>query len=117
MRIFLPLILACVMVTGCATVTETGYYWGNYSSTLYKFNKNPSGETLTEHEEELHKILEYSSEKGLRVPPGIYAELGYINAKRGDDDSAKGYYESEMQNYPESRAFLERLISMNEEKF
>ena len=114
MRILSALLLAgTILVTGCTTITEAGYYWGDYAATLYKYTEQPSEETLAAHVEELNHIVEVSKEKGLRVPPGIYAELGYISAKKGESDTAKAYYEIEMQNYPESQPFLERLVSMN----
>ena len=115
MRVFYVLLISCVLLaTGCTTVTEAGYYWGDYSSTLYKYTDQPSEETLAAHVEALNDIVEVSSEKGLRVPPGIYAELGYISAKKGEDTTSKAYYEAEVENYPESQPFLERLISLNE---
>ena len=104
------LIASLVFLGGCAaTVTEAGYYWGDYSQTLYKYTKDPSETTLAEHVEELEDIISTSEEKGLKVPPGIHAELGYIKARQGNDTLAMGYYEKEMSLYPESRLFLERL--------
>lgn len=104
------LIASLVFLGGCAaTVTEAGYYWGDYSQTLYKYTKDPNETTLAGHVEELEDIIATSDEKGLKVPPGIYAELGYIKARQGNDAIAMGYYEKEMSLYPESRLFLERL--------
>lgn len=96
---------------GCATVTEAGYFWGNYSQTLYKYTKAPSDETLAEHVTELERIIEESNQRNLRVPPGIHAELGYIKSRQGADTVALAHYESEMKLYPESRLFLERLTT------
>lgn len=103
-----------VALTGCQTVTPAGYYWGDYSKTLYAYVKAPSDETLAEHTTELERIIEVSKEKDLRVPPGIHAELGYIKARRGDGTLAMAHYQSEMQLYPESRLFLERLTAPND---
>jgi hypothetical protein len=105
------LIATLVILSGCATVTEAGYYWGNYSETLYKYTENPNEVTLGAHVEELNNIIDTSREKGLRVPPGIHAELGYIKARQGNDAEAMAHYETEMSLYPESRLFLERLTA------
>lgn len=100
------------VLSGCAAqVTEAGYYWGNYANTLYATTKSPSDETLAQHVEELQMIIAESQERGLKVPPGIFAELGYIEASRGNDEVALAHYEAEMQLYPESRVFLERLTA------
>ena len=107
-------ITSILVLSGCATVTEAGYYWGKYSTTLYNYTKNPSDETLGAHVEELEKIIAESLERELRVPPGVYAELGYIRAKQGNNDVAMAHYESEMALYPESRLFLERLVATSQ---
>lgn len=101
-----------LMMSGCASqVTEAGYYWGNYSNTLYVYTKEPSDESLASHVEELNAIIAESKERELKVPPGIYAELGYIHAASGDDVVAAAHYDAEMKLYPESRIFLERLTA------
>jgi len=103
---------ALIALSGCVSqVTEAGYYWGNYANTLYLHTKEPSDETLAKHVEELNNIVVESNERELKVPPGIYAELGHISAKAGDDATALSHYEAEMSLYPESRIFLERLTA------
>lgn len=113
MKIIISCLLACaVFLGGCAaTVTEAGYYWGNYSHTLYKYTLDPNDVTLAEHIEELNDIIDKSREMNLKVPPGIHAELGYIRARQGNDAQAMVNYETEMSLYPESRLFLERLTA------
>ena len=100
-----------LMLAGCSNISEAGYYWGNYAATLYAYQKSPSPETLAQHEKELRDIIEYSNENQLKVPPGIYAELGYIEQNRGESATALSFYQQEMNTYPESQAFLERLSS------
>lgn len=102
---------ATLALAGCATVTEAGYYWGDYSKTLYKYTKAPTEQTLTEHANELERIIEESNKRHLKVPPGIHAELGYIKARSGNEGLARAHYENEMKLYPESRVFLERLLA------
>lgn len=108
---------ALALLSGCAAqVTEAGYYWGNYANTLYAYAKSPSDETLAQHVTELREIIAESKERGLKVPPGVLAELGYIEAQQGNNEAALGHYEAEMQLYPESRVFLERLTAQNKER-
>ena len=103
---------ALLALSGCVSqVTEAGYYWGNYANTLYVYVKEPSDDTRAQHVAELEKIVEESKERELNVPPGIYAELGHIASKAGEDGKAMAYYQAEMDLYPESRVFLERLTS------
>lgn len=104
---------ALLLMTGCQTVTESGYYWGGYSETYYDYIKTPSDETLNRHVEELFHIVDKSNEKGLKVPPGIYAEIGYIKEKQGQHTESEKYFLLESEAYPESKPFIERLIADN----
>jgi len=114
MQINKILVLSLVLLyAGCTTVSEAGYYWGNYSKTYYTVIKEPSAENLAAHEESLRKIMRISEERGLRVGPGIYAELAYLVSQRNADDEALALYQKEMMLYPESKIFLERLVNAN----
>ena len=70
------IIILILAIVGCAT-SNTNYYWGNYSETLYNLKKDPGDDSLNKHIEELKRIISESKDKELRVPPGIHAELGY----------------------------------------
>lgn len=108
--------LLMAVLTGCATVTEAGYFWGDYSSSLYRYTKSPSDETLTAHVATLEKMIEEAERRGLRVPPGIHAELGHLKGKQGDAVARDQHFVAEIGLYPESRAFVERLIAAQPKK-
>jgi len=86
------------------------YHWGDYSNSLYNSKKNPSDENLLKHKQVLEEIVKQSNEKSLRVPPGVYAELGYIYFRQNNGKEAERYFELEKQLYPESTVFMQRLI-------
>jgi len=113
MRIFSPVLLILLSVfffTGCAT-QKPMYNWGDYSSSLYKLKKDPCDENLMKYKQVLLKIMEDSKKKGLRVPPGVYCEYGYISMKEGKTDEALAYFDLEEKTYPESVVFMQRLKS------
>ena len=113
MKMFLNIwlmLLSFFFLTACAT-QKPMYSWGNYSSSLYKLKKNPCEENLVKHKQVLLKIIEDSKENGLRVPPGVYCEYGYILMKEGKPDEALSYYDLEEKTYPESIVFIQRLKS------
>jgi hypothetical protein len=107
------LFLACIFLAGC---TQKMYYFGNYSNTLYAFTKNQDEESLIRHKQELEHIITESQIQKLPVPPGIYAELGYINLKAGRNNEAIRLFQSEVQVYPESVYFMDNLIKSAKEK-
>lgn len=109
-KICFIVILSVCFSAGCA-MQKPIYTWGDYSSSLYKLKKNPCDESLQNHKQVLVKIVEDSKENGLRVPPGVYCEYGYILMKEGKTNEALKYLDLEEQNYPESAIFIQRLKS------
>ena len=107
------ILLFVLLLSGCVVTSPVGYYWGSYSKTYYTLLKDPSEKNVLAHEENLRKIVRVSETKNLKVAPGIQAELGYLISKREENQEATALYEKEVKLYPESRVFLERLISSN----
>jgi len=108
MKKYVHCLLLTILITGCAP--QPMYYWGNYSDTLYKYKKNATPEMLDAHKTELLSIISKSEQKGLRVPPGVSAELGYILLLQGLNDQAIYYLEKEKSNYLESTQFIDDLL-------
>lgn len=104
-------ILTTLIFTGCTTTdANTGYYWGNYSGTLYSLKTNPGDKALNNHIKELQSIIDTSNKKGIRVPPGVHAELGYRLAQNNQESKAREELSNEIITYPESKTFIERVI-------
>ena len=109
-------IATVVLSTGCATVSESNLYWGNYSKTLYQVKKYPGEASNAAHEQELKSIVEKSKERNLRVPPGIYAELGMYALERGEKNVAENYFRLEQETYPEGAVLMQRTLQRTLEK-
>jgi hypothetical protein len=105
---YLIFLLLFAFLTGCQT-SKGIFYWGNYSETLYELKKEPDEKTLETHKEQLLKIIETSMKKNKLVPPGVYAEYGYLLLKEGKEDEGMEYLNKEESNFPESRTFIERI--------
>lgn len=104
-------LLMLLALAGCAhKISESGYYWGNYSSTYYAYLENPSKETAEQHFVSLTEIVAVSNEKGLKCPPGVYAEIAYIKQKQGKNDEARDFFNKELELYPGSKPFVEKLF-------
>jgi hypothetical protein len=108
------IVLCCLAAAGCAP--QKMYYFGNYSNTLYSFEKNQNGESLLKHKQEIETVITESELRNLPVPPGIYAELGYLNLKSNNSKEAIRLFQSESQLYPESRHLMDRLIQSAKSK-
>jgi len=109
MRIVLAgLILA---LAGCSSVSQGGYYWGNYSLSYFEMVKDRSAETIAKRISALEDIIAQSKERDLRVPPGIHAELGMLFVEEGRTEDGMVQFQNEVSVYPESQPFIERLVS------
>jgi hypothetical protein len=97
-----------LFLTGCVQ-QQRMYYWGDYSNTLYQSKKNPSEQSVLSHQQALESIVEESGKNKLRIPPGVYAELGYIYFRQNRKELAIQFFNMEKQLYPESKLLMERL--------
>lgn len=107
----LPIAVACLGLAlwGCATNNYT-YDWGDYDPSMYAYYKNPA--KVGQFSDSLAAIIKAADSPGVKVPPGIYAEYGYLKLQQGKNSEAIGLFEQEEQHWPESKVFMERMIKV-----
>ena len=101
--------VAACMMTSCGS-DKALYSWQNYQSASYNYSKEPT-------EENAQKLLEAFSRMEKKVkqgsrqvlPPGACAEKAYILLKAGKREEAQQLFDLELKNYPESKAFIEKI--------
>ena len=102
---------AGLLLTACSTGTHGLYQWGSYEDQVYAMYNSAA---KTSPQEQLAK-LEADGEKaraGNRTPPpGYYAHLGYLYFETGNPEQAMASFQNEKTLFPESRAYMDRLIS------
>lgn len=102
-----------LLLSGCGpTVSASNLYWGAYSNTLYAVKKDADTNSHERHEEELLSLVEEAKKKDLRVPPGVYAELGVYAMERGDKAAGDNYFNLEEQTYPEGSTLMQRARAL-----
>ncbi|MFV0347444.1 MAG: DUF4810 domain-containing protein [Halodesulfovibrio sp.] len=106
--IILLSLASLALLTGCGGGKQM-YDWCNYSNTYYDVAKNDCTETQTKHLAELERIMNVAAEKNLEVPPGIYAEYGFLLFKSGKAANSLQWYAKEKALYPESGVFMDML--------
>jgi len=92
---------------GCQA--HSRYYWSSYDTKMYKHYKNPA--EREQFVQALKEILDEAEPEG-KVPPGIYAEYGFVMYEQGNNQQAILYYQKEANKWPESRAFMNKLIAI-----
>jgi hypothetical protein len=100
--ISLVLFFACV-----ACKPPQIYEWGNYEGALYGLMKDPV--KLEKYGQSLQKQIQDGEASG-KVPPGIYAEYGYVLMVSKQPKDATHYFEKEKQHWPESTRFMDKMI-------
>ncbi|MDR3366282.1 MAG: DUF4810 domain-containing protein [Prevotellaceae bacterium] len=106
-------ILAALCLASCATQRPL-YSWYNYNTTSYSYLKNADEKSTQELIETYQKIIE--KQKGSRnvVPPGIYADYGFLLLQANKPEEGKAMLLQEIALYPESKVFIDRILKMIE---
>lgn len=99
---------------GCSTPPSDRYYWGSYEACVGGACLDPRPELLQEGIRRLSHDVEKARARGLPVPPGEHAFLGYLHALSGDPAAAAIEYAAEEELYPESHGFVDRLLERGE---
>jgi hypothetical protein len=95
------------LTAGCAS-RATKYDWGKYDPSLYSYYRDPA--KVAELSITLSAIITTADSKHRRVPPGIYAEYGYLQLQQGKAQEAVALFRQEEAHWPESKAFMEQMI-------
>ena len=108
-RIFLIAPILVGLLSGCVT-NHQRYDWGTYDPSLYAYYKDPTKEaTLVES---LAAIISTADADHALVPPGIYAEYGYLRLQEGKNLAAVELFKQEETHWPESKVFMDRMINV-----
>lgn len=100
------LVLLILSVVGC---TSSRYAWNGYDEKLYDYYKSPA--ESEKFIEQLSSIIS-DGESDNRVPPGIYAEYGYLLFEKGRFSEAEIWFRKEADKWPESRFFMTKMSSL-----
>jgi hypothetical protein len=119
-RIAILILGLMLMLQACAQ--QPLYVWNNYEDELYRYYQDP--EKLAELMAALQTTIadneQASQSTGTvagtatqrRMPPGLYAEYGYLLLISNRQPEAKGYFQKEKDTWPESTVLMDRMISV-----
>ncbi|MDR0614166.1 MAG: DUF4810 domain-containing protein [Dysgonamonadaceae bacterium] len=99
-------------LTSCAP--KMLYSWGNYDDTSYKYLKNSDEKSTGQLIKTYLQIIEKQEGTRKAVPPGIYADYGFILLQANKTVEGKAMLEKEIALYPESKIFIDRILKMFE---
>ncbi|WP_321391940.1 DUF4810 domain-containing protein [Emcibacter sp.] len=102
----LLVILGGLFLASCGT--QTTYEWNGYSNHLLAYYKNP--DENRKFADQLLEDIKKAEEKDM-VPPGMYAEYGYMMVELEENETALVYFSKEKEKWPESVFLMEKVIS------
>lgn len=103
--LFCGFIISTLILNGCAH--QELFYWGEYEDSLVeRYVQNDPNQTETH----IQELIVQANSSNKRVPPGIYADYGFMLFKRGDKSGAIRSFEQEKKLYPESAILMSKLI-------
>jgi hypothetical protein len=102
-------LIPIVLASSCAP--KGLYSWGKYDSASYSYLKKNDEKATQELIKTYQAII--AKQKGTRkvVPPGIYADYGFILIQTGKLAEGSALLEKEMALYPESAIFIKRILN------
>lgn len=103
------------LLASCGTSAPKALYsWYDYEDATYNYSKKQTDELKLKMTEQYLKLIK--NQKGTRkvVPPGLYAEYGYILYMGGKKDEGLSFLKQEIQLYPESETYISRIIKQLE---
>jgi hypothetical protein len=93
---------------------KTLYSWGNYDDTSYVYLKHSDEKSTGELIKTYRQLIEKQEGTRKTVPPGIYADYGFILLQANKTEEGRAMLEKEIALYPESKIFIERILKMFE---
>jgi len=101
--------ITVLFTMSCASTTKL-YSWHDYQKDYYNFLKKADKNSLEKLTKTYEKIIAEQKETRGIVPPGIYADYGYLLMENGKPAEAKSMLAKEMELYPESEVFIKSIL-------
>jgi len=101
-----------ILTFSACTSPKPLYNYGEYSESYYALKKEATAESALEYQKALEYCISGANEsRSGRVPPGMYANLGYLYLKAGQNNKAIESFTKEKSVYPEATYFMDKMIN------
>lgn len=111
MKVLWLVISSSIFLAGCQTAVRPLYYWGQYDALTYQSYAKPDKATAEIQVQLLEEDVQKAAAANLPVHPGLHAQLGFMYSQLGKSDLAHKEFELEKNLFPESAAFMDRLLN------
>lgn len=111
-----PIAAVCLTLLFSSGCAQPLYHWGGYEDSLYTRYNDRSEAGQAEAFKLLEETIKGAEESNAKVPPGVFAEYGYLLFQQGDLDGSLSALQKEAELYPESQHLMQSLISRIQER-
>jgi hypothetical protein len=112
-KLLLGIFAAMCLASSC-TPQKSLYSWYQYDQTSYNYLKNADEKSTLQLIETYQKIIEKQRGSRQVVPPGVYADYGFILLQANKTEQGKAMLLKEVELYPESKVFIDRILKLFE---
>ncbi|MDO4790205.1 MAG: DUF4810 domain-containing protein [Porphyromonas sp.] len=107
---------AALLLLSSCNLSRNLYSWYAYEDVSYRASKTRAEKDVEALVMTYQKMI--ARQEGLRrtVPPGIYAEYGFVLLKQNRTDEGIAMLEKEIELYPESRKYISRIIEQHRKR-
>ncbi len=113
MKTFRIIAFIFIITMGVSCTTQRPLYtWEGYEESSYDYLKNSDEASTLSLIATYEKIIQF--QKGSRgiVPPGIYADYGFLLLQANKTTEGQQMLAKEVELYPESKVFIDRILQM-----
>lgn len=97
-----------IILTGCGSTNQSIYHWDRtYIDSVYA-SLNEEGD-INKQISDLEKAVQDSYTNKKKIAPGLYAQLGLLYSKIGDNPKSIIYLNKEIEMFPESKQYITLL--------
>lgn len=106
----LVVLVNLLLISGCVTQKPPLYRWGEYEELVYEMYAEPGKADPGTQVAKLSEDVGRTQAEGQRVPPGVYAHLGYMHYMQGNQGAAMSAFATEKALFPESAVFVDAIL-------
>lgn len=103
------LMVASVVLAGCATREPPLYHWGDFPAQQYHYLLHEGG-TVDGQIRDLEALAERAGAEHAALPPGFRTHLGLLYVEAGNPGRARELWLAEKAAFPESAHFIDNQL-------
>jgi hypothetical protein len=115
MKVSILVFFLAMVLTSCTSTNNILYNWGDYEKASYEYLNKSDEKSAERLAKRYQEIINYQNNIRAVVPPGVYADYGFLLTQEGNTQLGKEMLRKEIALYPESEIFINRVLKIIEE--